>query len=263
LLLRDSAEEFEKAADGISVRLKSGSRLAAQMVMLGVGVRPENKLAFDAGLAVGPRGSIRVNQQFQPNDPNIYAVGDVIAVTDFVTGGPTHDPLAGPAYRQGGIAADDIIGRDTQYRGTQRTAIVRVLERTAAMPGVSEKVLRWANRTYCGIYIHPANHAGYYPSAGGMTLKLLFDRQSGRVLGAQVAGGAGVDKRIDVLAVPIQARMAVFDLEETELAHLPQYGSAKNPINMAGFFASGLLRGDHPQIDVEELLVPPFNRGQR
>ena len=257
VLLGQSADGFEEAPDDLVVRLKSGQRLPAQLVILGVGVRPENKLAVDAGLEVGPRGGIRVNDHLQTSDPNIYAVGDAIEVKDVVSGDPTQVPLAGPANRQGRIAADNVFGRSAKYRGTQGTAIVGVFDRTAAMTGASEKTLRRANRPFRKVYVHPAHHAGYYPGAEAMTLKLLFDPESGRVLGAQAVGGAGVDKRIDVLAVAIQASMTVFDLEEMELAYAPQYGSAKDPINMAGFVASGLLRGEHPQVDVEAVLAAP------
>jgi NADPH-dependent 2,4-dienoyl-CoA reductase/sulfur reductase-like enzyme/rhodanese-related sulfurtransferase len=257
LLLGQSAEAFEQGRDGLTLRLKSGQALTAQLVVLGVGVRPENRLATLAGLEVGPRGGIRVNDHLQTSDPDIYAVGDATEVRDFVTGEPVQVPLAGPANRQGRMAADHIFGRDVHYRGTQGTAIVRVFDRTAALTGASERVLKKANRPYRKVYIHPAHHAGYYPGAEGMTLKLLFDPESGRVLGAQAVGGAGVDKRIDVVAVAIQVGMTVFDLEEMELAYSPQYGSAKDPINMAGFVASGLLRGDHPQVDVEAILASP------
>ena len=257
VLLGQSADGFEAAPDGLVVRLKSGQRLPAQLVVLGVGVRPENKLAVDAGLEVGPRGGIRVNDHLQTSDPDIYAVGDAIEVKDVVSGDPTQVPLAGPANRQGRIAADNIFGRTVRYRGTQGTAIVGVFDRTAAMTGASEKALRRANRAFRKVYIHPTHHAGYYPGAEAMTLKLLFDPTTGRVLGAQAVGGAGVDKRIDVLAVAIQAGMTVFDLEEMELAYAPQYGSAKDPINMAGFVAGGLLREEHPQVDVEAVLAAP------
>ncbi len=257
LLLGQSAESFESAPDGLVVRLKSGQRLPAQLVVLGVGVRPENKLAVEAGLEVGPRGGIRVNEQLQTSDPDIYAVGDAIEIKDFVTGDSTQVPLAGPANRQGRIAADNIFGRSARYRGTQGTAIVRVFDKTAAMTGASEKVLKRSKRSYRKVYVHPTQHAGYYPGAEAMTLKLLFDPETGKVLGAQAVGGDGVDKRIDVLAVAIQAGMTVFDLEEMELAYSPQYGSAKDPINMAGFVAGGLLRGDHPQVDVEAVLAAP------
>jgi len=259
LLLGQSAEAFEASAEGITVRLKSGQTLSAQLVVLGVGVRPENKLAVEAGLEVGTRGGIRVNEYLQTSDPHIYAVGDAIEVKDFVTGDPAQIPLAGPANRQGRLAADNIFGRPAKYRGTQGTSIVRVFSRTAAMTGASEKTLQRIKRSYRKVYVHPAHHAGYYPGAEQMTLKLLFDSESGRILGAQAVGGVGVDKRIDVIAVAIQAGLTVFDLEETELAYSPQYGSAKDPINMAGFVAAGLLRGEHPQVDVEVVLAEPAN----
>ena len=262
LLLGQTAEALEQTADGLVVCLNSGQRLPAQLVVFGVGVRPENKLAVDAGLEVGPRGGIRINEFLQTNDPDIYAVGDAVEVKDFVSGDPTQVPLAGPANRQGRIAADNIFGRAVRYRGTQGTAIVGVFGKTAAMTGASEKVLRRSQCPFRKIYIHPVHHAGYYPGAEGMSLKLLFDPQSGRILGAQAVGGAGVDKRIDVLAVAIQAGMTVFDLEEMELAYAPQYGSAKDPINMAGFVAGGLLRGDHPQVDVESVLATPADDQQ-
>ena len=257
MLLGQSAKAIEMTAEGLVVCLDSGQRLPAQLVVFGVGVRPENKLAVDAGLEVGLRGGIRVNEHLQTSDPDIYAVGDAIEVIDVVSGDLIQVPLAGPANRQGRIAADSIFGRTSRYRGTQGTAIVGVFDTTAAITGASEKVLRRANRSFRKVYVHPTHHAGYYPGAEAMTIKLLFDPTTGRVLGAQAVGGAGVDKRIDVLAVAIQARMTVFDLEEMELAYAPQYGSAKDPINMAGFVASGLLRGDHPQVDVEAILAAP------
>jgi NADPH-dependent 2,4-dienoyl-CoA reductase/sulfur reductase-like enzyme/rhodanese-related sulfurtransferase len=261
LLLQESAEAFESVQGGLQVRLKAGQRLSAQLVSLGIGVRPESQLAAAAGLEIGPRGGIRVNEHLQTSDPDIYAVGDVIEVRDFVTGTATQVPLAGPANRQGRLAADHIFGRDAKFRGTQGTAIVKVFDRTAAITGASEKVLRRQNLAFRKVYVHPTHHAGYYPGAEAMTLKLLFEPGTGRVLGAQAVGGAGVDKRIDVLAVAIQAGMTVFDLEEMELAYSPQFGSAKDPINMAGFVAGGLLRGDHPQVDVEAILALP--RDQR
>lgn len=257
LILGQSAEAVEQTPDGLVVCLNSGQRLPAQLVIFGVGVRPENKLAVNAGLDVAPRGGIRVNDHLQTSDPDIYAVGDAIEVKDAVFGELTQVPLAGPANRQGRIAADNVFGRSVKYRGTQGTAILGFFTRTAAITGASEKVLRRAGRPFRKVYIHPSHHAGYYPGAEGMTLKLLFDPTTGRVLGAQGVGGAGVDKRVDVLAVAIQAGMTVFDLEEMELAYAPQFGSAKDPINMAGFVASGLLRGDHPQADIDTVLATP------
>lgn len=257
LRLGESAEGFEKTPEGLVVRLKSGQQLPAQLVALGIGVRPENKLAIDAELEVGPRGGIRVSDRLQTSDPDIYAVGDAIEVEDFVLKIPTQVPLAGPANRQGRIAADNIFGRSSRYRGTQGTAILGLFNLTAAMTGAAEKSLERNGTPHRMVYVHPTDHAGYYPGAQQMTLKVLFDPESGKVLGAQGVGGAGVDKRIDVLAVAIQAGMTVFDLEEMELAYAPQFGSAKDPINMAGFVAAGLLRDDHPQIDVATLMETP------
>lgn len=253
VLLGQSAEAFEKTDDGLAVILKSGERLAADVVVLGVGVRPENKLAVEAGLETGPRGGIRVNEYLQTTDPDIYAVGDAIEVRDTVSGQPTQVPLAGPANRQGRIAADNVFGGRSRYRGTQGTSIVGVFGTTAAMTGASEKTLQRQQASYRKIYIHPAHHAGYYPGAEGMALKLIFEPETGRILGAQAVGGAGVDKRIDVLAVAIQAGMTVYDLEEMELCYAPQYGSAKDPVNMAGFVAAGVLRGTHPQVDMASI----------
>jgi len=229
---------------GLVVKLKSGRELPADLVVLCVGVRPENALAVAAGLEVGPRGGIRVNEHMQTGDPDVYAVGDAVEVREFVSGDPIQIPLAGPANRQGRIAADHIFGRDSSYHGTQGTAVVGVFGMTVAMTGLSEKVLRRTGRRYEKIYLHPTDHAGYYPGAERMSLKLLFDPEDGRILGAQVVGTSGIDKRIDVLAMAIQAGMTVFDLEEAELAYAPQYGSAKDPINMAGFIAAGVVRGD-------------------
>ncbi len=184
VLLGQSAVGFEQTSEGLAVRLKSGETLPAEIVILGVGVRPENKLAVDAGLVVGPRGGIRVSDRLVTSDPDIYAVGDAIEVEDFVSGEPAQIPLAGPANRQGRIAADNVCGRSAVYRGTQGTAIVGVFELSAAITGASEKALRRANRPFRKIYIHPAQHAGYYPGAEAMALKLLFDAKTGRILGA-------------------------------------------------------------------------------
>jgi NADPH-dependent 2,4-dienoyl-CoA reductase/sulfur reductase-like enzyme/rhodanese-related sulfurtransferase len=257
VLLGESAEAFEQSDNGLVVRLKSGQCLSAQLVILGVGVRPENKLAVEASLEVGPRGGIQVNDLLQTSDPDIYAAGDAIQILDFVLGSPTQIPLGGPANRQGRIAADNIFGRNSKYRGTQGTAILGIFKMTAAMTGASEKSLARTKTPYQKIYVHPGNHASYYPGVDLMTLKLLYSPDSGRVLGAQAVGGEGVDKRIDVLSVAIQAGMTVYDLEEMELAYAPQYGSAKDPVNMAGFVAAGKLRGDQPQLEVETLLATP------
>ena len=251
VLLGQTAEAITPDPDGVSVRLTSGDSRTAQLVVLGVGVRPENALAAQAGLEVGPRGGVRVNEFLQTTDPDIFAVGDAVETAEFGTGERTQVPLAGPANRQGRIAADNAFGRASKYRGTQATAILGFFGHTAATTGQSEKSLKRAGRPYRKVYVHAAHHAGYYPGAEGMSLKVTFDPATGKLLGAQGVGGAGVDKRIDVLAVAVQAGMTVFDLEEVELCYAPQFGSAKDPVNMAGFVAGGLLRGDHPQSDWE------------
>lgn len=252
--LQEAACGFEKTETGIKIELKSGKTVEADMVSLGIGVRPENQLATDAGLECGPRGGIVVNEHMLTSDPDIYAVGDAVQVRDFILDQDTQVPLAGPANRQGRIAANHIFGRDSNFRGVQGTAVLGMFGMTAACTGSSEKMLQRFERPYRATYIHPANHAGYYPGAEGMVLKLLFDPESGKILGAQGVGGAGVDKRIDVLATAIQASFSVYDLEESELAYAPQFGSAKDPVNMLGFVASGILRDDHPQVDVRVVL---------
>jgi NADPH-dependent 2,4-dienoyl-CoA reductase/sulfur reductase-like enzyme/rhodanese-related sulfurtransferase len=253
LLLGDSASEFVKCGERLTVKLKSRRQLSADFVVLSVGVRPENALAVAAGLEVGPRGGIRVNEHMQTSDPDIYAVGDAVEVREFITGDAIQIPLAGPANRQGRIAADHIFGRPSSFRGMQGTAVVGVFGMTAAMSGLSEKILQRTGRSFEKVYLHPTHHAGYYPGAERMSLKLLFDPDSGKILGAQAVGKRGVDKRIDVLAIAIQAGMTVFDLEEAELAYAPQFGAAKDPINMAGFIAAGVVRGDAKVVHVAGL----------
>jgi len=266
LHLGTSATGFEPdARGGVTTRLASGAELGSDLVILGVGVRPESALAVAAGLDVGPRGGIRVDERMCTSDPRIYAVGDAVEVRDVVGGGPTQVPLAGPANRQGRIAATAILRPETlppiRYRGTQGTAIVGVFDKVAACTGAAEKTLRRAGRAFRKVYVHPAHHAGYYPGVEQMSLKVLFDPATGKLLGAQAVGGAGVDKRIDVLAMALQAGMTVFDLEEAELCYAPQFGSAKDPVNMAGFVAGGMLRGEHPQADVETCLDGPPDAG--
>lgn len=246
LKLSNAAEAIEAAGEGVVVRLRSGESLEADMVVLSVGVRPENHLAVNCGLTVAARGGIQVSDQMQTSDPDIYAVGDAIETRNLVDGTPAQIPLAGPANRQGRIAADHIFGRSTRFAGIQGTAIVGAFEMAAAMTGLSEKVLRKAGTPFEKIYIHPANHAGYYPGAKQMSIKLLFEPEGGRLLGAQAVGREGVDKRMDVLAVAVKAGMTAMDLEEFELSYAPQFGSAKDPVNMAGFVAAGVVRGDHP-----------------
>ncbi|QEH33665.1 Coenzyme A disulfide reductase [Aquisphaera giovannonii] len=251
--LRESAEAIRAVAGGLAIDLRSGGTIEADLVVLGVGVRPENALAKAAGLEIGQRGGIRVDDRMRTSDPAIFAVGDAVEIRDFVSGAPAQVPLAGPANRQGRIAADNVFGRESRYRGTQGTAIVGFFGHAAAITGASEKALRREGRSYQKIYVHANQHASYYPGARPMTIKLLFEGPSGRILGAQVVGEDGVDNRVNVIATAIQAGMTVFDLEEVELAYAPQFGSAKDAINMAGFVASNVLRGDVRQVHVDEL----------
>jgi NADPH-dependent 2,4-dienoyl-CoA reductase/sulfur reductase-like enzyme/rhodanese-related sulfurtransferase len=241
--LSTSAQGF--ADDGGRVVVDLGDeRLTTDLVILAVGVRPESSLARAAGLAVSERGAVIVDGHMRTCDPAIYAVGDSIQVTDTVTGLPAVVPLAGPANRQGRIAADAISGRPSVYRSTQGTGIVRVFGLMAAMTGATETALTRAGRDFLKVYVHPNDHAGYYPGAVSIRLKVLFDPSDGTLLGAQAVGADGVDKRIDVLAVALRAGMTIEDLEHLELAYAPPFGSAKDAVNMAGFVGGNLLRGD-------------------
>jgi rhodanese-related sulfurtransferase len=197
-----------------------------------------------------------VDEHLRTSDPHIFAVGDAIEVTDLVGGLPTVIPLAGPANRQGRIAADNALGGNSLYKKTQGTAICKVFDLAFAMTGMSEKSLKCAGMSYEKVYVHPASHASYYPGAHPIALKLLFHPENGKILGAQAVGADGVDKRIDVLAVAIRAGLTVFDLEELELSYAPPYGSAKDPINYAGFVAANVLRGDVGICRVEEVIDP-------
>jgi NADPH-dependent 2,4-dienoyl-CoA reductase/sulfur reductase-like enzyme/rhodanese-related sulfurtransferase len=242
----------ERAAASVVV-LRSGTRLPADLVILGLGVRPEIDLARDAGLEIGERGGIRVDEHLQTSDPHIWAVGDAIEVRDAVTGAWSLIPLAGPANRQGRLAADNICGRDSRYKGTWGTAILRLFDLTAACTGASEKALRKAGMPFEVVHLHPGSHAGYYPGAKPLALKLLYAPGTGTLLGAQVVGSDGVDKRLDVLATALQAGMTVHDLAELELAYAPPFSSAKDPVNLAGMVAQNVLHGDVKVIQWHEL----------
>lgn len=249
LHLADSVAAFEAPRPGESARaslvvLKSGKRIEADAVVLGMGVRPEVVLAKNAGLELGERGGIRVNDHLQTSDPKIWAVGDAVEVRDAVTGAWSIIPLAGPANRQGRIAADNIFDRPARYEGTWGTAILRLFNLTAGCTGANEKCLRKAGIPYQALHLHPGSHAGYYPGAEPIAMKILFAPDTGKLLGAQAVGHDGVDKRIDVFATALKGGMTVHDLAELELAYAPPFGSAKDPVNMAGMAAQNVLAGD-------------------
>jgi NADPH-dependent 2,4-dienoyl-CoA reductase/sulfur reductase-like enzyme/rhodanese-related sulfurtransferase len=240
----------ENAGGGLTVIGEQGARLPADLVILAIGVRPETALAREAGLAIGSRGGIVVDAQMRTSDPEIWAVGDAVEVPDLVTGQETVLPLAGPANREGRVAAESIAGRATQFRGVQATAVVGVLGLTVASTGASEKGLRRAGVTnFEKVYLHPGHHAGYYPGAQPIHLKLLFSRPEGRILGAQAVGLEGAEKRIDVIATAIQFGGTVHDLAAAELCYAPQFGAAKDPVNLAGMLAENILNGDMPVAD--------------
>jgi rhodanese-related sulfurtransferase len=248
-----SVEGFAGTPEGLVAILVDGTRVTCDLALLAIGVRPETALARGAGLALGSTGGILVDAHMATSDPHIWAVGDAVEVRDAVVDGPALIPLAGPANRQGRIAADNILGRPSTYAGTQGTAICKVFDLAFAMTGQTEKGLLRRGLPYRKIYVHPADHATYYPGAQAMSLKLLFEPGSGRILGAQAVGGAGVDKRIDVLATAMRGGLTVFDLEDAELCYAPPFGSAKDVINMAGFVAANVLRGDVELWEPEEL----------
>jgi len=256
LRLQTAVEGFSERPEGLEVLLSSGDRVLCTLAILAIGVRPEIRIAAEAGLKIGALKGILVDEHLRTSDPNIYAVGDVIEVQDFVSESPMLVPLAGPANRQGRIAADNIVGRNSIYKKTQGTAICKVFDLTIALTGMSEKSLKRENIPYEKIYLHPADHATYYPDANVISLKMLFDPKDGKILGAQAVGKTGVDERIDVLAMAIRCGLSCFDLEEAELCYAPPYGSAKDPINQAGFIASNVVRGDLMICHVQELQIP-------
>jgi NADPH-dependent 2,4-dienoyl-CoA reductase/sulfur reductase-like enzyme/rhodanese-related sulfurtransferase len=263
LCLDETVTGFEQNADGsISAKLKSGSIEKADIVILALGVRPEIKIAEAAGLEIGERGGIRVDKHMRTSDDKIWAVGDAVEVKDVVTGQWSVIPLAGPANRQGRIAADVIMGRNAEFRGVQGTSVVGIMGLVVAFTGATEKTLRsmeiWDQPApFEKIYLHPGHHVRYYPGASPINFKLIFSKADGRVVGAQAIGKEGVEKRIDVISMAIQKNATVFDLEEAELCYAPQFGSAKDPVNIAGMIAANVLRGDAPIVHWDELNEKP------
>lgn len=253
LILNDRPQSLEGADSAEQVVLAGGRRIETDMVILGIGVRPEVWLAEQAGLTLGSTGGIWVDEYMRTSDPSIYAAGDAVQIKDYQSGQDALVPLAGPANRQGWIIANNIAGRALKYPGSQGTGIVKFKDLTVAMTGKNEKHLQRLGWEYMVCHIHPNSHATYYPGAAQMTLKLLFTPQDGKVLGAQIVGFEGVDKRIDVLATAIHAGLTVFDLQELELAYAPPFSSAKDPVNMAGYVASNMVQGDVEVIRWEEV----------
>ena len=248
LELNDSVAGFQQSSNGpLEVLTSSGKKLSADIVILAIGVRPETALAKMAGIEVGQRGGIRVDEHMRTSDPDIFAVGDAVEVKDFVTGQWTLVALAGPANRQGRIAADVIAGRESSYRGTQGTSICQIFEAAIAQTGTTEKLLtRYGETDFEKIYLYPNSHAGYYPNAKMLAIKVLFRKSDGRLLGAQVLGESGVAERVNAFAMAVQMGCTIYDLEEAELCYAPPFGSAKDPVNFAGMVAADILRGDMP-----------------
>lgn len=248
LALGDGVAAFKQEAGGaIAVHTTSGKLHPADIVILALGVRPDTALAKAAGLAIGERGGLRVDDRMRTSDPDIFAVGDAVEVKDHVTGEWSLVALAGPANRQGRIAADVIAGRDSRFRGTQGTSIIGLFGAVVAWTGTTEKTLRRLGRTdYEKIYLYPNSHAGYYPGAKPIALKVIFRTSDGLLLGAQALGRDGVTARVNALAALIQMHATVYDLEEAELCYAPPFGSAKDPVNFAGMVAADVLRGDMP-----------------
>lgn len=258
LHLEDGVSRFEEKDGGVTVHLRSGKQIATDMVLLSIGVRPETKLAKDAGLAIGERGGIAVNDYMQTSDADIYALGDAVEVRHLVTGQPALIPLAGPANKQGRIVADNIVfGNKKKYPGSIGTSIAKVFDLTVAAAGANAKLLQRNNIPYISSYTHGASHAGYYPGAVPLSIKILFAPENGKLLGAQIVGFNGVDKRIEMLAQVIQRGGTVHDLAELEHAYAPPYSSAKDPVNMAGFVAENILNKKSRIIQWRELAELP------
>lgn len=243
LILGKGVSGFEPHGDGVRVMVGDDGVLEADLVLLAIGVSPDTAIARDCGLKLGQRGAILVNEHMQSSDPDIYAVGDAVEVRHFVTQAPALVPLAGPANKQGRIAADNIAGIASVFKGVQGSSILKLFDMSIATTGLSEKAAKAAGIEYDKVVTYSASHATYYPGATNMTIKTLFEPASGRILGAQITGSEGVDKRIDVLATAIRAGLTAADLEELELAYAPPYSSAKDPVNMAGFVIENVRSG--------------------
>ena len=252
LALDYSVEGFIEKDGGVDVLLKDQPSIHADMVVLAIGVTPESSLAKEAGLALGLKGSILVNDRMETSDPHIYAVGDAVQVKHYVTGEDALIALAGPANKQGRIAADNICGGDSRYLGSQGSSVIKVFDLTAATTGINETNARKAGLDADAVILSPMSHAGYYPGGKVMTMKVVFEKKTFRLLGAQIVGYEGVDKRIDVLATAIHAGMKATELKDLDLAYAPPYSSAKDPVNMAGFMIDNIEKGTLKQWHLED-----------
>jgi len=251
LILEDGVKSF--ANNGKKVILTSGKEIDTDMIILSIGVQPETKIAIDAGLKVNARKAIVVDEYMKTSDENIYALGDAVEITDYISKVPTMIPLAWPANRQGRIVADNISGRNVKYPGTLGTSVAKVFDITVSTTGNNEKSLKRNGIEYKAVHIHPASHASYYPGAFPISLKLLFNPETGHILGAQAVGIEGAEKRIDVIATAIKGNLTVFDLQNLELSYAPPYSSAKDPVNMAGYAASNLIEGMYESVQYYEV----------
>lgn len=259
LLLGHTVEGFEETENGVRVLLKEEAPLSADMAVLAIGVSPDTRLAEMAGLKLGIKNSIIVNERMETSVPNIFAVGDAVQVKHFVSGEDSLISLAGPANKQGRIAADNICGKDSRYSGSQSSSIIKVFNMTAAVTGLNEKSAKKSGLSVDKVILSPMSHAGYYPGGKVMTMKVVFEKETYRLLGAQIVGYEGVDKRIDVLATAIRAGMKATDLNELDLAYAPPYSSAKDPVNMAGFMIENIASGQLKQFHLEDINDLPLD----
>ena len=257
LVLGRAVEGFREREGFVEVLLEDGESLQAHMAVLAMGVVPDTALAREAGLLLGRKDSILVNDRMETSIPDIYAAGDAVQIKNFVTGQDTLVPLAGPANKQGRIAADNICGIDSRYPGAQGSSILKAFDLTAAATGLSETAAKQAGIAADKVILSPMSHAGYYPGGKVMTMKVVFEKGTGRLLGAQIAGYEGVDKRIDVLSVAIHAKMQAAQLKDLELAYAPPFSSAKDPVNMAGYMIENLSKGMVKQFHLEDLEALP------
>lgn len=252
LMLNSALEEIEEKDNALEVTI-SGRKVETDMVVMAIGVKPESKMAIEAGIEVNSRGAIKVDSHMRTNIKNIYAIGDVIEITNFITKEKSYVPLAGPANKQGRIVADNICGLGTVYTGTQGSSVMKVFDITVASTGLNEKEAKRQGLDYGKVYTYSANHATYYPGASMMAIKTIYEKKTGKILGAQIVGRDGVDKRCDVYAVAIRANMTAYDLTNLELCYAPPYGSAKDPVNMAGYVIENTLSGKVEHICWEDL----------